>query len=388
MSDDNLLSPVVVGTAAAKATSDEAVLDAMLAAEVALSHALVTAGGAPESILGPIERACVASTFDGKALATEASGGGNAVIPLVKLLRARIEAGGATEAAAWLHHGATSQDILDTALVLVARDALTILSAHLRAAAQVVARLADEHRATAMVGRTLTQQALPTTFGFKAATWLAGLTDALRRVEATRRALPAQLGGPVGTTSAYGAAGPAVLQAYAERLRLQPPTLAWHTRRTPVLDLAHALTVSIGALGTIAADVLVMAQTEIGEAQEGAGGPSSSMPHKSNPAQSTMIAAVARQVPLLLAIVAASASAENERPAGAWHAEWEPLRSSLRLTAAAAERASGMLGSLQVDERVMAQHVRTLSTLLEVDPDVSASTDPWIDRALAEWKSL
>ena len=388
MSDDNLLNPMAAGTDSATATGDDAVLGAMLNAEVALSHALVAAGGAPGSILEPIERACVASTFDGKALATEASGGGNAVIPLVKLLRARIEADGATEAAAWLHHGATSQDILDTALVLVARDALTILSTHLRKSAQVVARLADDHRTTAMVGRTLTQQALPTTFGFKAATWLAGLTDAVRRIEVTRKGLPAQLGGPVGTTSAYGASGPAVLQAYADYLGLATPTLAWHTRRTPVLDLAHGLTVSIGALGTIVADVLVMAQTEIAEAQEGAGGPSSSMPHKSNPAQSTMIAAAARQVPLLLAIVAASASAENERPAGAWHAEWEPLRTSLRLTAAASERASAMLATLQVDERAMAQHVRTLSTLLEVDPDVSASTDPWIDRTLAEWKRL
>lgn len=388
MSDDNLLSPVVAGTAAATATSDEAVLGAMLDAEVALAHALVAAGGAPESILAPIAEASVVSTFDLGVLATEAAGGGNVVIPLVRQLRTRLEVAGAPEAAAWLHHGATSQDILDTALMLVARDSLTILATHLRAAAQVVARLANDHRVTAMVGRTLTQQALPTTFGFKAATWLAGLSDALRCVDAARKAVPAQLGGPVGNGSAYGPAGPAVLQAYADRLRLQAPTLAWHTRRTPVLDLAHALTVSIGALGTIAADVLVMAQTEIAEVQEGAGGPSSSMPHKANPAQSTMIAASARQVPLLLAIVASSASAENERPAGAWHAEWEPMRTSLRLTVAASERASAMLEILQVDARVMGQHLRTLSTLLEVDPDVSASTDPWIDRALAEWKSL
>ncbi|MFY0409731.1 lyase family protein [Solicola sp. PLA-1-18] len=365
----------------------------MLGVEVALLRALERTLDAPAGVADGLAavpwvdaalRGQVGTAgYDPGELTAEAAVDGNLVIPMVR--RVRAEATG--DVAAWFHHGATSQDVLDTALVLLARDVLADVAGSLTDLGRSLARLADEHRRTPMVARTLTQQAQPTTFGFKAAGWLAGVTDALVRVQQVRTSLPVSLGGPVGTTAAFGVRGPEVVAALAEQLGLAEPTLAWHTRRTPVLDVGHALVVTAGAVGTIAADVLVMAQTEIGELQEGVGGPSSSMPHKRNPAASVLVVAAARQVPALVSILGVSAVAENERPAGAWTAEWQPLRTALDVVRDAADRTAHLVDGLQVDQAAMAQHVRTLSMLIETDPDVSPSTDPWIDRTLAAWRA-
>ncbi|MDO9378338.1 MAG: lyase family protein [Nocardioidaceae bacterium] len=372
---------------------DAGLVARMLGVEVALLGALEDVAGAPSGVTdglaavpwvdAALRGAVGEAGYDPDVLTAEAAVDGNLVIPLVR--RVRAEATG--DVAAWFHHGTTSQDVLDTALVLLARDVLADVATSLGELGRSLARLADEHRRTAVVARTLTQQAQPTTLGFKVAGWLAGVTDALVRVTQVRASLPVSLGGPVGTTAAFGDRGPQVVAALAQRLGLAEPTMSWHTRRAPVLDVGHALTVTAGAVGTIAADVLVMAQTEIGEVQEGTGGPSSSMPHKRNPAASVLVVAAARQVPALVSVLGASAVAENERPAGAWTAEWRPLRSALDLVHEATARTAALVADLQVDRAAMAQHVRTLSMLIETDPDVSAATDPWVDRALAAWRS-
>ncbi len=297
----------------------------------------------------------------------------------------------APDAADYVHRGSTSQDILDTGAMLVAARSLALLSADLRRIAAALAHLAAEHRDTPMPGRTLTQHAVPTTFGLKAAGWLQLVLDAERRVRrVAREGLPVQLGGAAGTLAGYleyawpedRAAEPGFAAAYvsvlvtafADETGLAEPVLPWHTLRTPVADLAAVLAFVTGALGKIAVDVLSMAGTETGEVVEPAAvgrGASSAMPHKRNPVLATQIRAAALQVPLLAAGLAQCMLAEDERPAGAWHAEWQPLRECLRLaggaTATAVELVEGLVvrpdrmranlaltGSLVVSERVAA----------------------------------
>ncbi|HEX4817162.1 MAG TPA: lyase family protein [Nonomuraea sp.] len=407
----------------AEETADVAVLRAMLDAEVALTRAQAALGLAPEAAVAAVAGAARVGAFDLAALAVRARSGGNPVIPLVEDLREAAEPYGA-----YVHRGATSQDILDTALMLVARRALGPVLADLARAAAAFARLATEHRGTPMAARTLTQQAVPTTFGLKAAGWHRLAADALTRLRATRASLPAQLGGAAGTLAAFhpdnaghrdhldppeepghpgctphpaghpwpisdrGAArdpGPAprsrpgrredlgvrLVGRFAFEVGLAEPVLPWHVLRTPVADLAGALAFTAGALGKAAADVLVLSRTEIGEVSEGVGGGSSSMPHKHNPVRSTMIAAAARQVPALAAVLYGSLAAEDERPAGAWHAEWQPLREALRLVAGAARDAAEMAAGLRVHpERMRANLTR---------PGSTGSAAALVDRALA-----
>jgi len=198
-----------------------------------------------------------------------------------------------------------------------------------------------------MAGRTLTQHAVPTTFGLKAAGWRSLVLDAHDRLAAVR--LPAQLGGAAGTLAAFGdVAGGSLIAAFAREAGLAEPLLPWHTLRTPIADLAGALAVTAGALGKLAADVLVLGRTEIGEVSEASGGGSSAMPHKSNPVRATLIAAAARQVPAHACVLFGSMVAEDERPSGAWHAEWQTLREALRLAGGAAENAAHLAAGLRV----------------------------------------
>ncbi|WP_327093012.1 lyase family protein [Nonomuraea sp. NBC_01738] len=353
--DLGLLSPM---RGAGEATGDAAVLRAMLAAEVALARIQ-----APAEAVAAIERAARPERFDVAELADRARAGGNPVIPLVESLR---EAAG--EHGHWVHAGATSQDIVDTALMLVVRRTLGPLLDDLGTVHGALTRLAADHRDTPMAARTLTQQAVPTTFGLKAAGWRALVADASVRLADVRT--PAQLGGPAGTLD------PALTAAFAAELGLAEPVLPWHVLRTPIADLAGALAFTAGALGKLAADVLVLSRGEIGELSEGVGGGSSSMPHKHNPVRATMIAAAARQVPMLAAVLYGSMAAEDERPAGAWHAEWQPLREALRLVAGAAADAAELSVSLRVHpERMRANLTVTGST------GAAASL---VDRALEE----
>ncbi|MEQ7009975.1 adenylosuccinate lyase family protein, partial [Actinopolymorpha sp. B17G11] len=277
------------------------------------------------------------------------------VVPLVRALTAQVPPG----ARPWVHHGATSQDILDTAFVLVVTRGVDVLVPTLDAAASACARLVEEHRGTLMVARTLGQQALPTTFGLKAAGWLTGLDVAMDRLANVRRNLAVQLGGAAGTLAAFGPTnGLTVLERLAARLGLAVPTIPWHTNRQRWLDVATALGSVVAAAGKVALDVSLMAQTEVGEVAEGGAGAvqkggrrggSSTLPHKRNPVDSVLILAAAHRVPGLVATLHATALHAHERATGAWHAEWEPLRDLVRLTGSAAGRTHRLLGGLEVD---------------------------------------
>lgn len=355
-SETGLLSPGWAGSPAAATTSDDAFLRALLDAEAALTRAQEGLGLAPPGA-GAAVTLAAAGSFDAGSLAGRARSGGNPVIPLV----ADLTAATGPQFGPYVHRGATSQDIMDTATMLVAVRTLETVLADLDRAARTLATLAAEHRDTVMPGRTLTQHAVPTTFGLKAAGWRSLLLDARDRVTAVRDALPAQLGGAAGTLAAftaYGATDATQLPAaYARELGLRAPLLPWHVLRTPVADLAGCLAFTSGALGKLAADVLTLSRTEIAEVAEGEGGGSSAMPHKANPVRATLIAAAARRAPQLAAVLYGSLAAEDERPAGAWHAEWEPLRDLLRLTGGAARDATELAEGLRVRPEAMRAHL-------------------------------
>jgi 3-carboxy-cis,cis-muconate cycloisomerase len=287
-----------------------------------------------------------------------------------------------------VHRGATSQDILDTAAALVAQRAVGLIDAELAAASDACAHLADEHRDTVMAARTLLQQAVPTTFGYKAAGWLVALVDARRTLGAVE--LPAQLGGAAGTLAALGDRGLDVLQAYAAELGLQEPVLPWHTRRQPFAELAAALSAAAVAVAKIARDVVLLAQTEVGEVAEGDGGPSSTMPHKRNPTNAVLADACARHALANAALLVADGVHEHERAAGAWHAEWAALTTALAATGGAAAAAARSLGGLEVDVERMRSNIvaATLSEAERVGADARAPEDylgaanTLIDRAL------
>ncbi|WTL22843.1 lyase family protein [Streptomyces sp. NBC_01506] len=437
----------------------------MLDAEAALVQAQAAVGLAPEAAADAVTAAATAERFDVRDVALRARADGDPVAPLVADLTAAVAD---EDTARYVHRGATGQDIVDTAMMLVAARTLPLILADLDRTADALAALAQAHRMTPTAGRTLTQQAAPTTFGLKAAGWLSSVRDARTRLAAVR--LPAQLGGETGTLAAFSAAddtvegtpdrtstaascepvydltgaldttldtppeplpdyppatgpttgadpepdlgvGPApdepiydlpgeaaqgtatdpapespaptrtatdpapespaptrtptattatatthpdaetgvrLLAAYAARLRLAEPTLPWHTLRTPVADLGSALAFTAGALGKVAADVLVLSRTEIGEVAESRGGGSSALPHKRNPVRAALIAAAARQAPALASVLLGALVAEDERPAGPWHAEWQPLRELLRLTGGAARDAAELTHGLRV----------------------------------------
>ncbi|GAA1001844.1 3-carboxy-cis,cis-muconate cycloisomerase [Acrocarpospora macrocephala] len=339
--DAGLIAPIWAGSPAEAATGDLAFLRALLDAEVALARAQAAEGLIPEGAVKDVMGAADALAREGtRTLALLARSGGNPVIPLVKSL---------TQRAPDAHLGATSQDIMDTAFMLVAGRVRDTIIADLDRVAVALARLAAAHRDTPMAGRTLTQHAVPTTFGLKAAGWRDLVLDARDRLTAV--VLPAQLGGAAGTMAAFipRVVGRRLLAGFARELGLAEPRLPWHTLRTPVVDLGSALAFTAGALGKMAADVLVLSRTEIAEVAEGTGGGSSALPHKSNPVGATLIAAAARTTPSLLAILYGSLAAEDERPSGAWHAEWSPLRDLLRHAGGSAAHAATLAEGLRVD---------------------------------------
>ncbi|GAA1899819.1 hypothetical protein GCM10009837_23060 [Streptomyces durmitorensis] len=502
--DVGLLAPGRAGSPAEAATGDTAFLQAMLDAEAALTRAQATVGLAPAQAATAVAEAARADRFDVRDIALRARDGGNPVIPLVADLTAAVP----SDAAPYVHRGATSQDIMDTAMMLVARRTLDLILADLTRTEAALALLAAEHRDTVMAGRTLTQHAVPTTFGLKAAGWRALVLDARDRARSVRDALPAQLGGAAGTLAAFGAyagdsrpgafpsagdspseafpdaghspseafpnaghspseafpnaghspseaipdtghspseaipdtghspseaipdtghspsettpntghspsettpntghspsettpntghspsettpntggLGESLVAAYARHLPLAEPTLPWHTLRTPVADLGAALAFTAGALGKAATDILTLSRTELAELSEGAGGGSSAMPHKANPVRSTLIAAAAQRSPGLAAALHASMAAEDERPAGAWHAEWEPLRDLLRTVGGASRHAAELTENLRVHPDAMREHLGLTHGLI-VSERLTAELTPLLGRARAK----
>ncbi|MFC8229628.1 3-carboxy-cis,cis-muconate cycloisomerase [Streptomyces sp. NPDC057287] len=383
-SDAGLLAPGRAGSAAEAATGDHAFLQALLDAEAALTRACSASGLAPAGAGRAVTEAADAGRFDVRELALGARDGGNPVIPLVAALSGAVD----EELRPFVHRGATSQDILDTAAMMVASRTLALVLDDMGRTADALERLAVKHRDTPMPGRTLTQHAVPTTFGLKAAGWRSLVLDARDRLRTVRGTLPAQLGGAAGTLAAFssgdgGPVGLALVTAYAEELGLAEPLLPWHTLRTPVADLAGALAFTAGALGKVAADVLTLSRTEIAEVAEGSGGGSSAMPHKANPVRATLIAAAARRAPGAAATLYGSLAAEDERPAGAWHAEWEPLRDLLRLAGGAARDAAELAEGLRVFPAAMRSHLGLTGGLI-VSERLAAVAAGRVGRARAE----
>jgi 3-carboxy-cis,cis-muconate cycloisomerase len=366
-------------------TGDRAWLQALLDAEAALARAQARVGLCSAAVAAAITAAGTADRFDAGAIGAAAAASGNPVVPLVRALRDAVPAA----AAGHVHHGATSQDILDTAAMLVAHRALGPLLADLTGAATAAARLAAEHRDTPMAGRTLLQQALPITFGLKAAGWLVGLDEAAARLAEVRQArLAVQLGGAAGTLASLGAAssgppgagssgalgaassgavGPAVVAAFAAELGLAEPVLPWHTVRTRPAELAGALGEAAGVIGKIARDVILLAQTEVAEVSEAGGGDrggSSTLPHKRNPVAAISALACAQRTPGLVGTLLAAMVQEHERAAGSWHAEWLPLTDLLRATGSAAAWLHDCLGRLRVDAGRMRSNLDSTGGLL------------------------
>jgi 3-carboxy-cis,cis-muconate cycloisomerase len=353
MTEQGLLSGLFSHGPVAEQTSDAALLQAMLDVEVALMRALAKAGIAPAQAATEVAAAADASTFDVAAIGKGTADKGTPVPAMLSALRSRLS----DDAAAHVHQGATSQDIVDTALMLVAHRALTPLLDELGAAADACAQLAERHRSTLAPGRTLLQQALPLTFGIKAATWLSGLDGSCAELaEVRERVLAVQLAGAVGTLAALGDRGLEVMSAVAEELGLAEPALGWHTVRLRPARLSAALGSALGVMGKVARDVVLLAQTEVAEAAEGAGegrGGSSTMPHKRNPVGAVAVIACAQRAPGLVATMLGSMLQEHERAAGAWPAEWEPLVELLRLAGSAATSLRGLLEGLDVDAERM-----------------------------------
>ncbi|MGH9062597.1 MAG: 3-carboxy-cis,cis-muconate cycloisomerase [Acidimicrobiales bacterium] len=331
----------------AAAVSDRAWVQAMLDAEAGLVRAEARVGLVPAAHADAIAAACDAARFDIAALGEQAAASGNPVVPLVRALTVAV--GG--RAAAHVHLGATSQDILDTATMLVARRATGTVLDDLAAAAAVCARLAEEHRSTPMAGRTLLQQALPVTFGLKAAGWLVALDEAAAALGQVRQGrLAVQLGGAAGTLASLDPHGPRVVAELALVLGLAEPTLPWHAHRGRLAELAGALGTAAGVLAKIGRDLVLLAQTEVGEATAGGAGlgGSSTLPHKRNPVDAVLALAATRRVPALVGALLAGLDQEHERAAGAWHAEWETLSDLLRLVGGASARVRDALGRLEV----------------------------------------
>jgi 3-carboxy-cis,cis-muconate cycloisomerase len=339
-------------------TGSRAWLRAMLDTEAALARAVERAGLVPVGAGAAVTAAAAvaADTIDPAALGRQAALTGSPVPALVRELTKLVPA----EVADAVHRGATSQDINDTAAMLLARQALTAVAADLAAAADGCAALATAHRDALMIGRTLLQQAVPVTFGLVAAGWLTSLDEARQSLDQVRaRRLAVQFGGAAGTLASLGTDGPAVAALLAAELGLDCPVLPWHTDRQRLLDIAFACAGASAALSKIARDVTLLAQSEVGEVREGGGdaapaggvrrGGSSAMPHKQNPVAAIAILGCTRRVPGLAATLAAAAEQEHQRAAGAWHSEWEPFADLLRLTGSAASWGAELVRGLTVD---------------------------------------
>ncbi len=364
--DSRLLGPLVATDAMRAVFSDRARLAAMLEAEAALARAEARFGLVPEGLAAALA-AIDPEMLDLDGLGRETALAGVPTIPFVKAVGARLP----PELEAAFHKGATTQDILDTALVLQMQDGLALVAADMDAILAGLMRLAEAHRETPQVGRTYGQHAQPLSFGFKAAIWASGVADVAAGLPALRASvLRASLGGPVGTLAGLREHGPAVADAFAAELGLAPSAAAWHVRRAPVFAVGAFLAALTGALAKIATDVVGLASTEIAEVAEphvpGRGG-SSAMPHKRNPVSATIIlaaheAASGHLVPLVTAMAAA-----GERPAGAWHGEWHALPALFGLASGALAEARRLADGLVVDPDRMRLNLDATRGLLFAD---------------------
>lgn len=363
------------------AFSDRAFVDAMLRFEAALARAQAAEGLIPGSAAHSIVGSCKVELFDVAKIVRESGRAGSVAIPLVKALREAVGLFNA-EAAPFVHFGSTSQDVIDSAMSLVTREAVALIETDLAKAAEALLQLAVQHAATPMLARTLMQPASVTSFGFKCAGWAAPLVRGrLRLREAARHALQLQLGGAVGTLAQMGPQAGAVRARMAKELGLADPGATWHTQRDEWVALGCELGLMTGSLGKIAVDVSLLGQYEVAEVAEpsepGRGG-SSAMPHKRNPVASMVAIAAAHRAPQRVAALLGAMPQQHERALGAWQAElgeWPQLlmsaHGSVRAMAAA-------LPGLQVDAARMRANIDRLRAELPLD-----AADEWFDPALA-----
>jgi 3-carboxy-cis,cis-muconate cycloisomerase len=346
---------------------DVAYLQAMLDFEAALARAEAAVGVVPEGAATPIGQACKAGAFDLAGLAEAATRSGNLAIPLVKALTAEVAKGDAL-AARFVHWGATSQDVIDTATMLVLRAAIDVLLADLDRAIKGFAGLARAHRNTAMVARTWLQHALPMPFGLKLAEYAAALNRSRKRLRRLRQEeLALQFGGAAGTLAALGDKGLGVAERLAEELKLPLPEAPWHTHRDRIAEAASVLAILAGSCGKIARDVSLLMQTDVAEAFEPAGvgrGGSSTMPNKRNPVAAASALGAATMAPNLAATIFASLVQEHERSAGPWHAEWPTLPTLLLVTSGALAATVDLAEGLEVDAIRMRQNLDATGGLI------------------------
>jgi len=355
-----LIDSLATTDALAELFSDQSVLQAMLDFEVALARAEASVGVIPKSAADGIAAAGKADGFDVAGLVRETLRSGTPGIPFVKALTERVRAR-SPEAAGFVHWGATSQDVADTALILLLKQAQPIFSADLARLEAALRNLSEKHKSTAMLGRTLMQAAPPVTFGLKAAGWLGAISRCSKRLDsAFADALIVQFGGATGTLASLGEKGPAVARALAKELGLSLPDAPWHTHRDRLATLVSACGVLTGSLGKMARDISLLMQNEIGEVAEPSGegrGGSSTMPHKRNPVGCAVTLAAAQRVPGEVAAFLSAMVQEHERGVGGWQAEWPIVASVVQSTGVAAASMAGVAEGLSVDSARMRANI-------------------------------
>ncbi len=343
---------------------DHGRVQAMLDFEAALARAEARAGLVPQSVVAPIEAACRAEHYDFVALGEVIATAGNSAIPLVKALGKRLAATDA-EAERYVHLGATSQDVMDTGLVLQIRQALVLIERDLAQLGEILATQALRYVATPLVGRTWLQHATPVTLGMKIAGWLGAVTRSRQRLQQLKpRLLVLQFGGASGTLAALGDQAMPIAEALAEELQLTLPDQPWHTQRDRLVEFGAVLGLIAGSLGKLGRDISLLMQTEAGEVFEpsapGKGG-SSTMPHKRNPVGAAVLIGAATRVPGLLSTLFSAMPQEHERSLGLWHAEWETLPEICCLVSGALQQALLVADGLEVDAERMARNLVPLS---------------------------
>jgi 3-carboxy-cis,cis-muconate cycloisomerase len=347
-----LLAPMLSSAAMRAVCDDAASLQNMLDFEAALARAEATVGVIPASAAGPITKACQAESFDLAALADAATRSGNLAIPLVKALTANVAKSDAA-AARYVHWGATSQDVIDSGTMLGLRAGIDALLGDIGRAIAGFARLARQHRHTAVVARTWLQHALPMPFGLKLAEYASALHRSKLRLQRLRgEALALQFGGAAGTLAALGDKGLAVAEKLADELKLPLPDAPWHTHRDRIAEAASVFAIIAGTCGKIARDVSLMMQTDVSEAFEPSGegrGGSSTMPHKRNPVAAASALGAAIMAPNLAATILAAQVQDHERSAGPWHAEWPTLPTLMLVTSGALVAIVDIAEGLEVD---------------------------------------
>lgn len=355
-----LLAPLFAGRKMREIFSDAGRIGGMLRFEAALARAEARVGVIPQAAAAAIESQCRAELFDRDKLGQGAALAGNPAVPLVTQLAALVEREDRA-AAQFVHFGATSQDAMDTGLVLQLRDALDAIETDLAALSEILAAMASAHTHTLMAGRTWMQQALPITFGLKAAGWLSAIERHRARIAQMRpRVLVLQLGGAAGTLAAFGENGLRVAEALAQEVRLGVPDIPWHAHRDRLAEVAATAGLLTGTLGKIARDVSLLMQTEIGEVFEPQGegrGGSSTLPQKHNPVGCAATLSAAIRVPALVSVMLTAMVQENERGLGNWHAEWDTLPEIFLLTGGAIEQMTAVLGGLRVDAARMEENL-------------------------------